>query len=106
MKDPLSINLDSELFKTNKLYFHAIAADKSSNIKGFPQNAYGYGALITGKISNSYQDSWGNFQIYIPHNGSNNSEFPIYIRTSGDGSGSGAFSWRRIDAKTTVMANT
>lgn len=76
-----SINMDSKLFSSHKpLYIHAIAAQNPSSITGMPQDAYGYGVLIT--LLSKYESAWGTCQIYIPHAGEVSRD--IYVRTMGD----------------------
>ena len=104
MRNPSSINLDSGLFDKNKIYYHALASDIPSSIKGFPSGAYGWGVLITGRYNNYLYDGWASFQVYIPHSSAINWPRPIYIRTFGDGSDDNTSIWRYIEPKT-VLCN-
>ncbi|WP_051629599.1 hypothetical protein [Lacrimispora aerotolerans] len=101
LTDTASINLDSGLFVENKIYFHTISSERPKNTKGFPADAYGYGALITGK----HNYAWLSFQIYIPHNNATNAGCPIYFRTFADTAANNLPIWRYIEAKM-VQANT
>ena len=89
-----SINIDSELFSSRKLlYIHSIATEHPNDITGLPQNAYGYGVLIT-LFTKNLNHPWGSGQIYIPHGGEVSR--PIYVRTFGDTYNENA-SWRVIE---------
>ena len=71
------------------------------NIKGFPQNAYGYGLLITIFSGQAFR----NIQLYIPHSDREAVNRPIYFRTLADGNadkGAGT-SWR-VAQVTTIKA--
>lgn len=101
LTDTASINLDSGLFGENKIYFHTVSSERPKNTKGFPADAYGYGALITGK----HNYAWLSFQIYIPHNNATNVGCPIYFRTFADTTSNNSPIWRYIEPKM-VQANT
>lgn len=60
----------------------ALESDGTINLKGFPQNAYGYGVLITIFSGQAFR----NIQLYIPHSDRSNSNRPVYFRTLADGS--------------------
>lgn len=88
-----SIEYDSAIFvgkETKPLFIHAIGTSDVSNIKGMPQGAYGYGALITimNVVDNNLME-WGSGQIYIPHNNTN-----VYIRIFADNNFS---TWRKLE---------
>lgn len=91
-----SIEYDSAIFvgkETKPLFIHTIGTSDVSSIKGMPQGAYGYGALIT--IMNTSDNNlmlWGSGQIYIPHNQTN-----VYIRMFADNNFS---TWRKLEGVT------
>lgn len=58
-----NINYDGGLFEYNKIYICSVGRDTTSEIIGFPTDAYGYGLLICAMGSHPYTSS----QLYVSH---------------------------------------
>lgn len=58
-----NINYNGGLFEYNKIYICSVGRDTTSEIIGFPTDAYGYGLLICAMGSHPYTSS----QLYVSH---------------------------------------
>ena len=84
--NPKDINAIFDLLPTKSIAISDINDGNIKNIKGFPENTYGYGCLISIKTTKyRYQG----LQIYIPHIYDTEQEVNknIYFRTFGDNNG-------------------